>query len=201
MAKYQVIYADPAWIYNKRNGFGLNSKSRFGGGAEAHYPLMTVQQICELPVEGIADEDSLLFIWVTWPHLESGLAVIKSWGFRYITCAYNWIKLSNRNLKFILGTGYYQKANSEICLIGKRGNGLKPAVNDVNQILDTWDEETPGVDLLAFRGRHSEKPIAARQGIERLYPDARKIELFSRDRASGWHLWGNEVESDIELAI
>ena len=41
--------------------------------------------------------------------------------------------------------------------------------------------------------RHSQKPIAAYELIESLYPDAIKIELFARNRRDGWDAWGDEV--------
>lgn len=39
--KYDIIYADPPWIYSDK---GCN------GNAADHYPTMTVEEICKLPV-------------------------------------------------------------------------------------------------------------------------------------------------------
>ena len=47
---FQIIVADPAWPQNARN----NTKTRFGGGARAHYSLMTLNEIKRLPVAEIA---------------------------------------------------------------------------------------------------------------------------------------------------
>ena len=44
--KYTVIYLDPPWKYNSR----ANHKTRFRGGAEGHYPLMTMPEIAALPI-------------------------------------------------------------------------------------------------------------------------------------------------------
>ena len=41
--------------------------------------------------------------------------------------------------------------------------------------------------------KHSKKPLCAYEMIERLYPNARKIELFARNEREGWDCWGNEV--------
>lgn len=49
------------------------------------------------------------------------------------------------------------------------------------------------------RGRHSAKPQIFRNIIEETFPNDTKIELFARDRTPGWDVWGNEVESDIQL--
>ena len=39
--KYDIIYADPPWSYSDK---GCN------GNAAEHYPTMTVDEICKLPV-------------------------------------------------------------------------------------------------------------------------------------------------------
>lgn len=43
--KYNVIYADPPWRYEQRT---------VKGGAEQHYPTMTLDDICALPVAELA---------------------------------------------------------------------------------------------------------------------------------------------------
>lgn len=67
--KYNIIYADPPWEY-KESGSG----SRV---VKSHYPTMEIEQIKKLPIPKIAEETSILFIWVTFPRLEQGLEVIK----------------------------------------------------------------------------------------------------------------------------
>ncbi len=53
--------------------------------------------------------------------------------------------------------------------------------------------------IKARRKGHSEKPQLIMDLIDSWYPNATKLELFSRRRRMGWDCWGNEVESDIEL--
>ena len=44
----------------------------------------------------------------------------------------------------------------------------------------------------AEMGRHSEKPAHAHTLIERMYPNARRLELFARGAPrTGWTAWGN----------
>lgn len=54
--KYSVIYADPPWSYS-------------GGGAKRnvtrHYHTMKAKDIYDLPVQDIAADDCLLFMWAT----------------------------------------------------------------------------------------------------------------------------------------
>ena len=46
---------------------------------------------------------------------------------------------------------------------------------------------------------HSQKPEISYQIIQRLYPDAKKIEMYCRRKRNGWSAWGNEIETDIKL--
>ena len=43
--KYGIIYADPPWRYDMKRGHGA---------AENHYPTMSIEEICALPVADIA---------------------------------------------------------------------------------------------------------------------------------------------------
>ena len=77
--KYSVIYADPPWSYS-------------GGGAARnvakHYHTMKPEDIYSLPVQNIAADDCLLFLWATFPNLDVALETIRRWGFRYKTAAF-----------------------------------------------------------------------------------------------------------------
>jgi N6-adenosine-specific RNA methylase IME4 len=48
---------------------------------------MTIDDIYNLPVDKIADDDCVLFLWVTFPLLQEGLETIKRWGFQYKSLA------------------------------------------------------------------------------------------------------------------
>ena len=77
MKKYQIIYADPPWDYkgqSQHNGKG----GKDTGGANSHYSTMTISDLKQFPVENILDsEGSLLFMWVTNPHLDQGIDLMK----------------------------------------------------------------------------------------------------------------------------
>ena len=47
--------------------------------------------------------------------------------------------------------------------------------------------------------QHSTKPQIAYAMMEAIYPGARRLELFARQRRIGWDAWGDEVKSDIKL--
>lgn len=180
MKKYKVIYADPPWKYQDK------SKSH-GGGAESHYPCMSIKEICALPIKDIADDNSVLLMWVTMPMLEVSFEVIKAWGFKYKTCAFTWIK-TNKDGSIYMGMGRHTRGNAEVCLLATRGKGV------------------PRIDAgiknshLFKRTKHSEKPHEFRTMITKLYGnDIPRVELFAREKVVFWDSWGNEVKSDINL--
>lgn len=173
--KYNIIYADPAWSYNdKRTG------KRISGGAINHYKTMNIEDIKSLPIKEISCENCMLFLWVTFPNLQEGLDTIKSWGFKYKTLGFSWIKTNKKNGKPFFGIGYYTKSNCEICLIGVKGRPIKQS-NYVSSV------------VISPREEHSKKPNEVREKIVELCGDIPRIELFARQYADGWDCWGNEV--------
>lgn len=172
--RYNIIYADPPWSYR------VWSEKGKGRSAENHYPCMDKHSIQELPVSDICAEDCVLFLWVTFPCLEEGVELIKSWGFKYKTCAFNWVKKNKKSDSWFWGLGYWTRANSEICLLATKGN-LKRISAAVHQVIDTPVRE------------HSRKPDEVRDRIVQLCGDLPRIELFARQHIDGWDCWGNEV--------
>ncbi len=175
--KYRVILADPPWSYNDK------SKSH-GGGAESHYPCMSTKDICNLKIPSA--DNAILFLWTTFPQLEEALKVIKAWGFVYKTLGFNWYKKNIKIDSMFLGMGYWTRSNSEYCLLATKGHPKRQSTG-VFQIV-----EHP-------RMKHSQKPNIIRDKIVELIGDLPRIELFAREKTKGWDVWGNEVESDIEL--
>lgn len=182
MKKYNIIYADPPWKYNSR----ANHKTRFRGGACGHYDLMTMEEIKSLPIPEIADNNCALFMWCTFPYLKDQIKLFKHWGFKYKTVGFTWIKLNSLNKKPFFGVGYYTKSNAEVCLLGIKGK-MTPIDNSISSV------------ILAERREHSKKPDEVRNKIVKLFGDLPKIELFARQYTDGWDVWGNEVNSDLEI--
>lgn len=174
--RFRIVYADPAWEYR-------NATIR--GGAEHHYPTMSLERICAMPVAKLAADDAALFLWSTWPTLPDALKVIEAWGFTFKNCGLLWVKTTKTNTDAV-GLGHWTRGNTEPCLFATRG---KPERADasVRQVMIT--EEL----LCAPRGAHSAKPPEARERIVRLLGDVPRIELFARERVPGWEAWGNQV--------
>lgn len=180
-ARFSVIYADPPWEYEFSQ-----SESR---SIEAHYPTMTVEEICQLKVP--ADENAILFLWGTNPKIEEALKVIEAWGFEYRTNMV-WIKGAfateeneEEQVKLQIGMGYYCREQHELLLIARRGDIGFPDPSN-----------RPGSAILAPRTKHSQKPEGVYEIIERMYPNQRYIELFARQNRPGWTAWGLEVQGD-----
>ena len=51
----------------------------------------------------------------------------------------------------------------------------------------------------AVRRKHSQKPQEVRDRIVELLGDLPRVELFAREYTPGWDVWGNEIESDINI--
>ena len=179
--KYNIIYADPPWSYKTWSPKGN------GRSAEKHYPTMCLNDIKALPVSQLADNNCILFLWITFPMLKKGWDVMESWGFTYKTVAFVWVKQCRKSDDFFLGMGYWTRSNAEICLLATKGNPKRFSKN-VKQIILSHLEE------------HSKKPDIARDRIVELAGDLPRIELFARKQTPGWDVWGNEVASNISLS-
>ena len=169
---YNIIYMDPPWSYDQK---GVE------GSAENHYSTMNFQDIENLPIDKIADKNCVLFMWATFPMLEDQITLFKKWGFQYKTLGFSWIKINKKDRKPFFGIGYYTKSNCEVCLMGIKGNGLKPVSNKISSC------------IISPRREHSRKPDEVRDKIVQLFWDLPRIELFSRTIYPGWDCWGNEV--------
>lgn len=172
--KYNIIYADPPWSYRVwQNGMAT---------ANSHYKTMKIEEIIAMKdtIQKISEKDCILFLWVTFPCLLEGVKTLREWGFKYKTCGFTWVKRNKVSDTWMLGLGYWTRANAEICLIGTKGK-IKRASNKVSQIVDTHREE------------HSKKPAIVRSRIVELMGDLPRIELFARQTTEGWDCWGNEV--------
>lgn len=182
MKKYQIIYADPAWDYKKQTQHAGKGNSNTGG-AETHYPTMTVKEMKKLKVASLCSDDCLIFMWSSSPHLDQAIDLMKAWGFNWSTIGFVWDKQR-------VNPSFYTMSQIEICLIGKKKGGKIPQPRGARNVRQFISE---------LRGKHSEKPKEVRKRIEQMFPSQDKIELFAREKVENWDSWGNEIESDVEI--
>ncbi len=175
--KFQTILADPPWQFQNRTGKMAPEHKRL-----SRYPTMTLEEICDLPVEAIAGDPAHLYLWVPNALLPEGLKVMEHWGFRYKSNII-WYKIRKDGGPDRRGVGFYFRNVTEILLFGVRGKNartLAPGRSQEN-ILSTQKRE------------HSRKPDEQYDIIERCSFGAR-LELFARGKRDGWTVWGNQAE-------
>tara|TARA_B100001248_G_scaffold262026_1_gene255658 strand:+ start:1487 stop:2041 length:555 start_codon:yes stop_codon:yes gene_type:complete len=174
--KYEIIYCDPPWDYKGQVQTGKGGVD--SGSAQKHYACIKLPDLKKLPVNTITSEDALLFLWVTNPHLDQGIELLKSWGFKYATVAFVWDKQR-------VNPGFYTMSQCELCLVGKKGKIPQPrGARNVRQLVSS------------MRTKHSAKPAEVRTKIDLMFPTQNKIELFARQAASGWDRWGLEAPDE-----
>lgn len=182
--KFDVIYADPPWDYNGKLQFDKSStdaeridlsRKIFISSAAFKYPTLKTNELMKLPVQDIAKDDCLLFMWTSNPHLAQAIELGDAWGFEYKTVAFVWDKMNHN-------PGQYTLSNCELCLVFKRGRIPKPrGARNIKQLVRSPRKE------------HSEKPMEVIQAIEKMFPYHERIELFARRRAEGWSAWGLDI--------
>ena len=173
--KYGIIYADPPWDYRGQlQHTGVGGKD--SGGAVRHYPTVPVSEMETWDIAAISEDNCLLFMWTSSPHLDQAIRLGKAWGFKWATVAFVWDKQR-------VNPGSYTMSQCELCLVFKRGRIPQPrGARNVRQLVQTK------------RTRHSEKPDVVRERIEQMFPHQSKIELFARKQTNGWDTWGLEVQ-------
>lgn len=168
--RYGVILADPEWRWEP-----WSRETGMDRSAENHYPTSPTQIIAGRPVQDIAADDCVLFLWATVPMLQEALDVMRAWGFTYRSHAI-WDKVH-------IGTGYWFRNRHEMLLVGTRGDVPAPAMGD----------QFASVMVIA-RKEHSSKPEQFLELIEQYFPTLPKIELNRRGPPrAGWDAWGNET--------
>ena len=183
--RFGVICPDFPWQFEVYGGKG---KQR---SAERYYDTWPLERIKAFaPLIGrLAATDCALLLWTVWPEHPGALAVIQACGgFDYKTAGFIWMK-TTKNAKVITldGDGLHTgqslsgtEANTEICLLAKRGSPLRLA-KDVHQVV-----------IAPVGEQHSAKPDEVYRRIERLYPGP-YLELFARKPREGWTTWGDEI--------
>ena len=164
--RYSVIYADPPWKYDFSD-----SLSR---AVENHYPTMELEEIKSLPVQDIAADQAILFLWCPPAFTKKAIGVLEAWGFEYRT---NMVWVKDR-----IGSGQWVRQRHELLLIGRRGDFPTPEGGN-----------RPDSVIESPRQEHSKKPDDTYSIIESMYPELERIELFARNKRTGWKGWGNQA--------
>ena len=174
---YSTIVADPPWrdIGGRLTGVTRVGRQKRDRSIAAQYSTMTTEDICALPVAGLAADDAHLYLWATNLGIREGFAVMDAWGFTY-KALLTWVKQGH------LGMGRYFRTQTEQVLFGVRGS------------LRTEDRSQVTHFAAPKRG-HSVKPAAFGDLVERCSPGP-YVELFARQPRLGWDSWGFGYERE-----
>lgn len=189
---FQLLYADPPWAFRTFSGRDRTPTQKRFREAEDHYPTMPFADMAALPVPEIAAKDAALAMWIVGSHCAEALELGRAWGFEFVTDLFYWTKqrlVDAQQMNLFTGDiaepkismGYYSRKQVEPVWLFKRGKGLPVLSHSVRQL------------IIAPPREHSRKPAEAAEGLEEMFGDVTRLEMFSRTPRQGWSAWGNEV--------
>ena len=189
---FATIVADPPWKLKAGRPLGRyvvqGGKQLFGPRGDAArdtpYPSMSVAEIAALKIP--AADDAHLYLWTVNRYVADAYSVAAAWGFTPSTLL-TWAK---RTMGGGLGGAF--GISTEFCLFCRRGT--LPAKRRVNRSWFAWKRPYKN-----GYPQHSAKPPEFLDLVESVSPGP-YLEMFARVRRPGWSVWGNEVQSDLEIA-
>ena len=213
-SRFRLICADPPWSF--ADSLTMSEVSR---GASSHYPTLTINALCELPVERLAEDVAVLGLWVPSSMLSDGIRVMESWGFRQKQ-SWIWVKTAPatgwRGVRDLLASLALETALARLVLRLLRKSGLVPVFTDGSGLafgMGRLGRNCHEVLLIGTRGKgvsklvgsksertvffapampHSKKPEVAQDMLERLIPEGDRLELFARRERPNWLCIGNQ---------
>ncbi len=174
-ARFGVIVADPPWQYS-------NSGVSGGVGDGQNYETMTIDELQAMPIPEIAADDSILFLWATFPQLPVAMSMFPAWGFEYVT-GLTWVKTDGMGNP-AYNIGFWSRGCSELILIGRKGKVKPPRKQGF-------------IGLISPSFQHSKKPDSIHDYAEHL--PGPYLELFARRQRHGWVCFGNEIQFTLNL--
>ena len=165
------------------------------------YNTMSNEEIMDLDV-GSLSKRGFIFLWTINSQFQFAFECLNRWGYNYVdrvsSAIYNsgvvlnrlqiiWIKKTiNNNLH--ISQGFYILHSSEICLIGVKKD---PATGAFLEFIPKVNNDV----IFAETRKKSQKPEQLYHIIERMFPGARKVELFGRNHniRKGWLTLGNQL--------
>jgi N6-adenosine-specific RNA methylase IME4 len=185
--KYQIILADPPW---KQFKGGKKNVRPLSSGEPLPYQVISLQEIENIMrlAVNLTEANSILFLWTIDKYLFEAQQIAEKLGYK-LHARMIWNKVTGIPAAFTIRYGH------EYLLYMYRGKFLPVALSERGKIHSVFVEQVKS---------HSQKPNIAYEIIERLYPNSERLELFARGKrqtlfGGNWDVWGNEVESDIDL--
>ena len=177
MGKFKVVVVDPPWSIPLGPRLRKPKPGRRGGySTETPYSVMSLDDICKLPIPEVLADDSTLFCWTVNSHLRDCFTVLDNWGVRYFATM-TWVK--NWGPQFPGGPMY----NSEWIVVGKKGTSR---FRDTRRffLANKWDKMEPRT--------HSQKPHQFYDLLNRV-TEGPRLDVFGRRRIPGFTSWGDQA--------
>lgn len=173
---YDLIVADPPWKQHKGGAKAVRPNS---SGTELDYPVISLEEIERhmRQATSLTENNSILFLWTIDKYLFEAQEMAERLGYR-LHARMIWDKVTGIPAAFTVRFGH------EYLLYMYRGKLLPVATEERGKIHTVFREKV---------SRHSQKPEISFDIINRLYPTARKLELYARQERPGYDCWGNEV--------
>ena len=125
-----------------------------------------------------ADDDCVLWLWVTNSFMEVGYELLKEWGFEHKTIL-TWNKVNK-------GMGNYLGNVTEHCIIAVKGKPISKG------IIENKDYKYSTL-ITEKRSKHSTKPEIFYTMVDEICA-GRKLDYFARKKRKGWDVYGDEVQ-------
>lgn len=182
--KFSTIVADPPWPYKSGGRFSSTTVNPYQTpvSSRARYGAMSLKELGELDVAGVANDNAHLYLWTTNAFIAPAHDLARAWGFDPITIITR-VKTKVGDYSPSMAMGWYYRSASEHIVFCVRGK------------LRLLGPAEPTV-FFAHRGAHSVKPEESYLMVERQSPGP-YLELFARKRRPGWSAFGNGVDADV----
>ncbi len=159
---FDVIVIDPPWEMEGE----YNPKGRRG---IPPYPTLTIEKIKQLKIP--ANENCILWLWVTNRKMKYAFEILEAWGFQERNIL-TWVK-------DVFGLGDWLRNQTEHCILAIRG---KPV----------FDGKSTSTILYGKRTKHSQKPEEFYALVEKTCM-GNKLDYFGRKQRRGWSSFGDEI--------
>jgi len=215
VTKYNIIIADCPFEFTDR--LQMSNTKR---GAVDQYPVLSLENIKNLPLQEVIAKDALLAFWVPSALLPEGLEIMKKWGFKFKQ-SFIWVKIKKnpleklaKNLKSqfrkkTLSANQIDNIINSFSLNESLWFGMGHTFRNTHEIcligtrgkilshLRNKSQRSVDLHSLVYRNQvqHSAKPESLQISLETMFDESlSKLELFARRERLGWTCIGNEIE-------
>jgi len=213
--KFRAIVVDVPWGFSDK--LKMSDVKR---GSASVYKTMTVEQIKLMSVEELAEDDSVLCLWVPSSLLQTGLDVMNIWGFRQ-TQTWVWVKMKKDPFGEVLKEllkgippqdlllsnilQFVKKTIEKFDIHDVLSFGMGRLGRNVHEICLVGVKGSPYKHLknksqrtvfFAPNEKHSKKPEILQDRLEIMFGEEESyLEIFGRRERKNWTVIGNECPS------